>query len=162
MKTIQLIFYCQCEVTSHRRRACRRRLPVGVLLRREEEGVIGGVTGGVRFPPVWRGGVETLLRDRLPDRDRDSLGCTLFFSASSSRLAASVMNLASSNRKRITIRRESSIKRVSLHSLSGEHQPEVFVALLLSSVCWEVKKKKNTTGYNLLKKKKPLEFIDDG
>lgn len=69
-------------------------VPVGVLLRKEEEGVMGGVTGGVRFPLVWRGGVETLLRDRLPVRDRDNLGCTFFFTASCSRLAASVMNLA--------------------------------------------------------------------
>lgn len=65
-----------------------------MLLRKEEEGVMGGVTGGVRFPLVWRGGVETLLRDRLPVRDRDNLGCTFFFRASCSRLAASVMNLA--------------------------------------------------------------------
>lgn len=69
-------------------------VPVGVLLRKEEEGVMGGVTGGVRFPLVWRGGVETLLRDRLPDRDRDNLGCTFFFKVSCSRRAASVMNLA--------------------------------------------------------------------
>lgn len=70
-------------------------VPVGVLLRKEEEGVMGGVTGGVRFPLVWRGGVETLLRDRLPVRAKDSLGCTFFFTASCSRRAASVMNLAS-------------------------------------------------------------------
>lgn len=63
---------------------------MGVLLRKEEDGVIGGVTGGVRFPLVWRGGVETLLRDRLAV----SLGCTFFFRASCSRLAVSVMNLA--------------------------------------------------------------------
>lgn len=68
-------------------------LPVGVLLRKEEDGVMGGVTGGVRFPLVWRGGVQTLPRDRLPARDKDSLGCTFFFRASCSRLAASVMNL---------------------------------------------------------------------
>lgn len=54
---------------------------------------MGGVTGGVRFPLVWRGGVEILLRDRLPVRDRDNLGCTFFFTASCSRRAASVMNL---------------------------------------------------------------------
>ncbi len=70
-------------------------VPVGVLLRKEEEGVMGGVTGGVRFPLVWRGGVETLLRDRLPVRDSDNLGCTFFFTASCSRRAASVMNLDS-------------------------------------------------------------------
>lgn len=46
-------------------------VPVGVLLLNEEEGVIGGVTGGVRLPLVCRGGVDTLLRDRL---DRDSFG----------------------------------------------------------------------------------------
>lgn len=70
-------------------------IPVGVLLRKEEDGVMGGVTGGVRFPLVWRGGVETLLRDRLPVRARDNLGCTFFFTASCSRRAASVMNLQS-------------------------------------------------------------------
>lgn len=68
-------------------------VPVGVLLRKEEEGVMGGVTGGVRFPLLWRGGVETLLRHRLPVRASDSLGCTFFFTASCSRRAASVMNL---------------------------------------------------------------------
>lgn len=66
---------------------------MGVLLRKEEEGVMGGVTGGVRFPLVWRGGVETLLRHRLPVRARDNFGCTFFFKASCSRRAASVMNL---------------------------------------------------------------------
>lgn len=69
-------------------------VPVGVLLRKEEDGVMGGVTGGVRFPLPWRGGVETLLRHRLPVRVSDSLGCTFFFTASCSRRAASVMNLA--------------------------------------------------------------------
>lgn len=68
-------------------------VPVGVLLLKEEEGVMGGVTGGVRFPLLWRGGVGTLPRDRLPVSDRDSLGCTFFFTASCSRRAASVMNL---------------------------------------------------------------------
>lgn len=68
-------------------------VPVGVLLRKEEEGVMGGVTGGVRFPLLWRGGVETLLRHRPPVRVSDSLGCTFFFTASCSRRAASVMNL---------------------------------------------------------------------
>lgn len=68
-------------------------LPVGVLLRKEEEGVMGGVTGGVRFPVLWRGGVGTLLRHRPPVRGSDSLGCTFFFTASCSRRAASVTNL---------------------------------------------------------------------
>lgn len=71
-------------------------VPVGVLLRKEEDGVMGGVTGGVRFPLVWRGGVEMLLRDRLPVRAKDNLGCTFFFTASCSRRAASVMNLQAS------------------------------------------------------------------
>lgn len=73
---------------------CSEWLPVGVLLRKEDEGVMGGVTGGVRLPLVWRGGVETLLRERPPVSDRDNLGCTFFFRASCSRRAASVMNLA--------------------------------------------------------------------
>lgn len=73
------------------------RVPVGVLLRKEEEGVMGGVTGGVRFPLVWRGGVEMLLRDRLPVRGKDNLGCTFFLTASCSRRAASVMNLVLRN-----------------------------------------------------------------
>lgn len=60
---------------------------------------MGGVTGGVRFPLPWRGGVETLLRHRLPVRLSDSLGCTFFFTASCSRRAASVMNLG--RRKRV-------------------------------------------------------------
>lgn len=70
-----------------------RVLPVGVLLRKEEEGVMGGVTGGVRFPVLWRGGVGTLLRHRPPVRGSDSLGCTFFLTASCSRRAASVTNL---------------------------------------------------------------------
>lgn len=66
---------------------------MGVLLRKEEDGVMGGVTGGVRLPLVWRGGVETLPRDRLPVSASDNLGCAFFFTASCSRRAASVMNL---------------------------------------------------------------------
>lgn len=54
---------------------------------------MGGVTGGVRFPVLWRGGVGTLLRHRPPVRGSDSLGCTFFFTASCSRRAASVTNL---------------------------------------------------------------------
>lgn len=68
-------------------------VPVGVLLLNDEEGVIGGVTGGVRLPLVCRGGVDTLLRDRLPVKERDSFGWTFFFRVSCSLLAASVMNL---------------------------------------------------------------------
>lgn len=68
-------------------------VPVGVLLRKDEEGVIGGVTGGVRLPLVWRGGVAVLFLDRLPVMDRDSLGVAFFFMVSCSRRAASVMNL---------------------------------------------------------------------
>lgn len=66
---------------------------MGVLLRKEEDGVMGGVTGGVRLPLVWRGGVDTLPRDRLPVSASDNLGCVFFFTASCSRRAASVMNL---------------------------------------------------------------------
>ena len=68
-------------------------VPVGVLLRKEEEGVMGGVTGGVRLPLVWRGGVATLWRDKPPLMDSDSLGVAFFFRVSCSRRAASVMNL---------------------------------------------------------------------
>lgn len=68
-------------------------VPVGVLLRKEEEGVMGGVTGGVRLPLVWRGGVAVLFLDTPPVMDRDSLGATFFFMVSCSRRAASVMNL---------------------------------------------------------------------
>lgn len=53
---------------------CVCSVPVGVLLLNDDEGVIGGVTGGVRLPLVCRGGVDTLLRDRLPVRERDSFG----------------------------------------------------------------------------------------
>lgn len=49
-------------------------LPVGVLLLNEDEGVMGGVTGGVRLPLLWRGGVATLLRERLPVSESDSFG----------------------------------------------------------------------------------------
>ena len=68
-------------------------VPVGVLLRNEDEGVIGGVTGGVRLPLAWRGGVAVLFRDTVPVMDRDSLGVAFFFMVSCSRRAASVMNL---------------------------------------------------------------------
>lgn len=68
-------------------------VPVGVLLRKEEEGVMGGVTGGVRLPLVWRGGVAVLFLDTPPVMDRDSLGVAFFFMVSCSRRAASVMNL---------------------------------------------------------------------
>ncbi|TNN88109.1 hypothetical protein EYF80_001690 [Liparis tanakae] len=68
-------------------------VPVGVLLRKEEEGVMGGVTGGVRLPLVCRGGVAVLFLDTPPVRDRDSLGAAFFFRVSCSRRAASVMNL---------------------------------------------------------------------
>lgn len=66
---------------------------MGVLLRKEDDGVMGGVTGGVRLPLAWRGGVDTLPRDRLPVSASDNLGCAFFFTASCSRRAASVMNL---------------------------------------------------------------------
>lgn len=68
-------------------------VPVGVLLRKEEEGVMGGVTGGVRLPLVWRGGVAMLFLDTPPVMDRDSFGVAFFFMVSCSRRAASVMNL---------------------------------------------------------------------
>lgn len=70
-----------------------RTIPVGVLLRNEEDGVMGGVTGGVKLPLVWRGGVAVLFRDMPPVIDRDSLGVAFFFMVSCSRRAASVMNL---------------------------------------------------------------------
>lgn len=66
---------------------------MGVLLRKEDEGVIGGVTGGVRLPLVWRGGVAVLFLDTPPVMDRDNLGVAFFFMVSCSRRAASVMNL---------------------------------------------------------------------
>lgn len=66
---------------------------MGVLLRKDDDGVMGGVTGGVRLPLVWRGGVDTLPRDRLPVSASDNLGCAFFLAASCSRRAASVMNL---------------------------------------------------------------------
>lgn len=67
--------------------------PVGVLLRNEEEGVIGGVTGGVRLPLLWRGGVDTFPRDTVLDKVRESFGWIFFFKDSCSRRAASVINL---------------------------------------------------------------------
>lgn len=70
-----------------------RGLPVGVLLRNEEEGVMGGVTGGVRLPLLWRGGVDTFPRDTELDRVSESFGWIFFFRDSCSRRAASVMNL---------------------------------------------------------------------
>lgn len=72
---------------------CHAPLPVGVLLRNEEDGVMGGVTGGVRLPLVWRGGVAVLFLEMPPVIDRDSLGVAFFFRVSCSRRAASVMNL---------------------------------------------------------------------
>lgn len=72
-------------------------IPVGVLLRKEDEGVIGGVTGGVRLPLAWRGGVAVLFLDTPPVMDRDSLGVAFFFMVSCSRRAASVMNLMTRN-----------------------------------------------------------------
>lgn len=68
-----------------------------MLLRKEEDGVIGGVTGGVRLPLVWRGGVAVLFLDTPPVMDRDSLGVAFFFMVSCSRRAASVMNLVIRN-----------------------------------------------------------------
>lgn len=68
-------------------------VPVGVLLRKEDEGVIGGVTGGVRLPLAWRGGVAVLFLDTPPVMDKDSFGVAFFFMVSCSRRAASVMNL---------------------------------------------------------------------
>lgn len=73
-------------------------VPVGVLLRNEDEGVIGGVTGGVRLPLAWRGGVAVLFLDTVPVMDRDSLGVAFFFMVSCSRRAASVMNLMTRKR----------------------------------------------------------------
>lgn len=70
-----------------------RCLPVGVLLRNEEEGVIGGVTGGVRLPLLWRGGVDTFPRDTVLDKVKESFGWIFFFKDSCSRRAASVINL---------------------------------------------------------------------
>lgn len=64
-----------------------------MLLRKEDEGVIGGVTGGVRLPLAWRGGVAVLFLETPPVMDRDSLGVAFFFMVSCSRRAASVMNL---------------------------------------------------------------------
>lgn len=55
--------------------------------------MMGGVTGGVRLPLVWRGGVAVLFLDTPPVMDRDSLGVAFFFMVSCSRRAASVMNL---------------------------------------------------------------------
>lgn len=49
-------------------------LPVGVLLRNDEEGVMGGVTGGVRLPLLWRGGVDTFPRDTELDKVSESFG----------------------------------------------------------------------------------------
>lgn len=51
-----------------------RHSPVGVLLRNEDEGVMGGVTGGVRLPLLWRGGVDTFPRDTELDKVSDSFG----------------------------------------------------------------------------------------
>lgn len=75
-------------------------LPVGVLLRNDEDGVMGGVTGGVRLPLPWRGGVDTFPRDTEFDSVSESLGWIFFFNVSCSRRAASVINLQNSNEDR--------------------------------------------------------------
>lgn len=54
---------------------------------------MGGVTGGVRLPLLWRGGVDTFPRDTELDRVSDSLGWIFLLRDSCSRRAASVMNL---------------------------------------------------------------------
>lgn len=54
---------------------------------------MGGVTGGVRLPLAWRGGVAVLFLDTPPVMDKESLGVAFFFMVSCSRRAASVMNL---------------------------------------------------------------------
>lgn len=52
---------------------------MGVLLRNDDDGVMGGVTGGVRLPLLWRGGVAVLLRDTAPVTDMAILGWIFFF-----------------------------------------------------------------------------------
>lgn len=52
---------------------------MGVLLRKEDDGVMGGVTGGVKLPLLCRGGVAVLLRDTPPVTDMAILGWTFFF-----------------------------------------------------------------------------------
>lgn len=64
-----------------------------MLLRNEEDGVMGGVTGGVRLPLLWRGGVDTFPRDTELDKVSESFGWIFFLRDSCSRRAASVMNL---------------------------------------------------------------------
>ena len=54
---------------------------------------MGGVTGGVRLPLLWRGGVDTFPRDTELDKVSESFGWIFFFRDSCSRRAASVMNL---------------------------------------------------------------------
>ncbi|TNN78421.1 hypothetical protein EYF80_011405 [Liparis tanakae] len=93
---------------------------------------MGGVTGGVRFPLVWRGGVETLLRHRPPVRDRDNLGCTFFFRVSCSRRAASVMNLACGGcTGRVPVSGSPIHPHGQMHcgvERSGEHDGDMFMA----------------------------------
>lgn len=64
----------QCKYQSRGAESPAGGLPVGVLLRNEEEGVMGGVTGGVRLPLLWRGGVDTFPRDTELDRVSESFG----------------------------------------------------------------------------------------
>lgn len=59
---------------------------------------MGGVTGGVRLPLVWRGGVAVLFLETPPVMDSDSLGVAFFFMVSCSLRAASVMNLKTGKR----------------------------------------------------------------
>lgn len=47
---------------------------MGVMLRNDDDGVTGGVTGGVRLPLLWRCGVEILPRPIVLDNDKDSFG----------------------------------------------------------------------------------------
>ena len=60
---------------------------------------MGGVTGGVRLPLLWRGGVDTFPRDTELDKVSESFGWIFFFRDSCSRRAASVMNLYASSAK---------------------------------------------------------------
>lgn len=146
---------------SNRRGECVKDgyVPVGVLLRKEEEGVMGGVTGGVRFPLVWRGWVETLLRDRLPVRD--NLGCTFFFTASCSLRAASVMNLAWWD-IRLVMKRGSSNSMCHERLLTVGQPWGLQFKGLLWKVCYcrtRVWKKKNITGSVPIKKHQVLWWI---
>ena len=66
---------------------------MGVLLQNEEEGVMGGVTGAVRLPLRWHGGVDIFLQDTELDKVGESFGRIFFFGDSGSRRVASVVNL---------------------------------------------------------------------